>query len=61
MSKISKLKRDYDNKICEFCKKEKSIVKVMFRKDCMFSDKESMILCANCRDNLDDDIRIEEY
>lgn len=61
MSKINKLKSGDNVKICELCKKEMAIVKVTFMKDSLFGGSEPMNLCANCRDNLDDDIRIEEY
>lgn len=54
-------KLEDSTKICEFCKEQKSIVKVTFKKDGLFRYNERMNLCANCRDNLDDDIKIEEY
>lgn len=47
--------------ICEFCKEKESIVKITFKKGGLFYDSKSMNVCANCRDNLDDDIRTETY
>ena len=58
---MSEIKSKLEIKICEFCKEQKSIVKVTFKKGGLFDDKEHMNICANCRDNLDDDIRMEEY
>jgi len=46
---------------CELCKEKRSIVKVTLKKGSIFGDSKQMNLCANCRDNLDDDIRKEEY
>jgi protein-arginine kinase activator protein McsA len=47
--------------ICESCKKKESIVKITFKRGELSDDRISMNVCANCRDNLDDDIILEEY
>ena len=62
MEKLVDESKPKDNtKICEFCKKKEAIVKITFKKGGLFEDGKQMNVCANCRDNLDDDIRLEEY
>lgn len=46
------------SEICEFCKKDKAIVNVVFKGGGLFNNNDQMNLCANCRDNLDDDTKI---
>ncbi len=45
------------NTDCELCNEKRSIVKVTLKKGSILGDGKQMSLCANCRDNLDDDIR----